>query len=143
MEMDQQDETAGQSDTGPRALAVQAVTECAIHAVREMDSVGYFNPGCLGVLLPGAELASAIEVAERTRETIARFEPPATDVPLGITVSIGVVGATYRDDSVTLLKRAEAALDAAHRRGGNRIYHHDGERCVPITALVEAVQYLA
>jgi len=143
LEMDQHDEIAGPSETRTQALAVQGVTECAVNAVREIDSVGYFNAGCLGVLLPGTELASAIDVAERLRETIAQFELPAANVSLKITVSIGVVGATKRDDSVSLLKRAEAALDAARRRGGNRIYHHDGERCVPITSLVEAMEYLA
>jgi hypothetical protein len=47
------------------------------------------------------------------------------------------------DDSFSVLKRAEAALDAADRRGGNRAYCHDGERCAPITAMLETMGYLA
>jgi diguanylate cyclase len=143
LETDQHDEMADQSATRARALAVQAVTESAVKVAREMDSIGYFNPGCLGVLLPATELAHAIDAAENLRETISHLDLPAANVALKVTVSVGVVGPSDRDDSVSLLKRAEAALDAARRRGGNRIYHHDGERCVPITSLVEAMEYLA
>jgi len=143
MELDQHDEMVRQSDMRTRALAVRAIIECTVNAVRDMDSVGYFNPGCLGVLLPGADLAGAIHVAESLRESVAQREVPAAAAGLKITVSFGVVGASKRDDSVSLLKRAEAALDAAHRRGGNRIYHHDGERCAPISSLVEAMEYLS
>jgi hypothetical protein len=47
------------------------------------------------------------------------------------------------DDSISVLKRAESALDAADRRGGNCVYHHDGERCAPVTAMLEALDYLS
>ncbi len=143
MELDQHDDMARQPDMRARALAVRAVTELALNAVSMADSVGYFNPGCLGVLLPGTDFAGAIQMAERLRETIARCEIPTAGAPPKITVSVGVVSANKCDDSVSLLKRAEAALDAARHRGGNRIYHHDGERCAPITSLVEAMAYVS
>jgi diguanylate cyclase len=143
MELDQHDDMARQPDMRARVLAVRAVTELAVNAVGTADSVGYFNPGCLGVLLPGTDLAGAIQMAERLRETIAQCEIPAVGAPLKITVSLGVVSASKCDDSVSLLKRAEAALDAARHRGGNCIYHHDGERCAPITSLVEAMACLS
>ena len=59
------------------------------------------------------------------------------------TLSVGVVQVTEKDDSISLLQRAEAALDAADRRGGDRAYYHDGERCAPVTAMLETMDYLA
>lgn len=47
------------------------------------------------------------------------------------------------DDSFSVLKRAEAAPDAADCRGGGRAYYHDGERCAPIEAMLETMDYLA
>ncbi len=51
--------------------------------------------------------------------------------------------ATANDDSFSVLKRAEAALDAVDRHGGNRACYHDGEHCSPIEAVPEVVDYLA
>jgi GGDEF domain-containing protein len=69
--------------------------------------------------------------------------PPGSDENRGLTLSVAVVQVMEGDDSISLLKRAEAALDAADRRGGNRAYYHDGERCAPITAMLEAMDCLA
>ena len=44
---------------------------------------------------------------------------------------MGVVQVTEKDDSASLFQRAEAALDAANRGGGNRAYYHDGMAAVP------------
>ena len=111
--------------------------------VRDMDVVGHYAPGCFALLLPTAGLADAIRVAERLREEFFRYSPAAQDEQARLTLSVGVVQVAERDDSISLLKRAEAALDAATRRGGNRVYYHDGECCAPITAMLETMEYLA
>ena len=108
-----------------------------------MDIVGHYAPGCFALLLPTAGLADAIRVAERLREGFAQYSSSAQGEQPRLTLSVGVVQVTEKDDSISLLKRAEAALDAADRRGGNRAYYHDGERCAPITAMLETMDYLA
>ena len=68
---------------------------------------------------------------------------PRQGEPPRLTLSVGVVQVTEKDDSVSVLKRAETALDAADRRGGDRAYYHDGNRCAPITAMLETMDYLS
>jgi len=143
LEIDQHEEMAGRPAAAACVSAVRGVIESVLRSPGGTRPIGYFNPGCLGILMPATELAGAIEAAEAMRQAVLQLEVPASGLPRPITVSIGVVGPSECDDSVSLLKRAEAALDAANRRGGNRIYHHDGERCAPITSLVEAVEYLS
>ena len=63
------------------------------------------------------------------RQEFSQCGSPAQGEQSKLTLSVGVVQVTEKDDSISLLKRAEAALDAADRRGGNRAYYHDGERC--------------
>lgn len=141
LEIDRHEEMGGRSDTAACISAVQGVIESVLHVPGETRSIGHFNPGCLGILLPATELANAIDAAEALRQAILQLEVPTSGLPRPITVSIGLVGPSDCDDSVSLLTRAESALDAAHRRGGNRIYRHDGERCAPITSLAEAMEY--
>jgi len=143
LEIDQYEEMGGRSNTAACTSAVQGVIESVLHVPGGTRSIGHFNPGCLGILLPATELAGAIDAAEALRQAILQIEVPTSGLPRPITVSIGLVGPSDCDDSVSLLTRAESALDAAHRRGGNRIYHHDGERCAPITSLAEPVEHLS
>ena len=106
--------------------------------VREMDVVGDYALGCYALMLPSAGLSEAIRVAERLQgRFILTGEPAAAEHPRP-TLSIGVVQIMEGDDWISVLTRAEIALDAADRRGGNRACFHDGERCVPITAMLEA-----
>ena len=126
-----------------REAATLAATRFLAATVREMDIVGHYAPGCFALLLPTAGLADAIRVAERLREGFSEYSPSAQGEQPRLTLSVGVVQVTEKDDSISLLKRAEAALDAADRRGGNRAYYHDGERCAPITAMLETMDYLA
>ena len=78
------------------------------------------RPGCFALLLPTAGLADAIRVAERLRQEFSQCSPSAQGEQPRPTLSVGVVQVTEKDDSISLLQRAEAALDAANRRGGNR-----------------------
>ena len=75
------------------------------------------------------------------------FRGTYTERPGSVTIlrliGVGVVQVAEKDDSVSLLTRAESALDAANRRGGNRAYFHDGERRAPITAMLETMDYLS
>ena len=129
IEVDQYAQGAGHRGSEQRAAMMRKTTHFLAATVREMDTVGYYAPGCFALLLPTAGLADAIGVEERLREDFARCSPAAEGEQPKLTLSVGVAQVMERDDTISLLKRAEAASDAAERRGGNRVYCHDGERC--------------
>jgi diguanylate cyclase len=126
-----------------RENAVTIAANYLSTTIREMDIIGRYAPGCFAVLLPTAELVNAIRLAERLREGFTHLGTSQEDENSRLTLSVGVVQIMEADDSISVLKRAEAALDAADRRGGDRAYCHDGERCAPITAMLETMDYLA
>jgi len=80
-------------------------------------------------LCPNLELATAVKVAERVRESIATTKFELIDGS-GRTVSLTVSGgvATYRpgEDIQTLISRADAALYQAKSSGRNRIHSSAG-----------------
>jgi diguanylate cyclase len=121
--------------------ATRAAVDYLRSSAREMDVLGAYAPGCFAMLLPTAELAGAIRVAERFREGFALANPLESEARFAL--SVGVVQVMGKDDSISVLKRAEQALDAAVRRGGDRAYYHDGARCAPITAMLETMDYLS
>jgi diguanylate cyclase (GGDEF)-like protein len=143
IEVNQYEQVGKHCGQRAREAATLAATTFLAATVREMDIVGHYAPGYFALMLPTAGLADAIRVAERLREEFAEHSSSAQGGESRLTLSVGVVQVTERDDSISLLKRAEEALDAADRRGGNRVYYHDGERCAPITAMLETMDYLA
>ena len=142
-EVDQYEQCMEYRGQQAREFATLAATNFLSSTIREMDVLGHYGPGSFALLLPTAGLANAIQVAERLREGFSHYSPWSQGEQPGLTLSVGVVQVMEEEDSVSLLKRAEAALDAADRRGGNRAYYHDGERCAPITAMLETMDYLA
>jgi diguanylate cyclase len=143
MEVDHFEQGGADAGQRNRNAATLAATQFLTATIREMDTVGHYAPGCFALLLPTAGLVDAIRVAERLRQGFSEFSQPTQCQNPALTLSVGVVQIMEKDDSISLLMRAEAALDAADRRGGNRAYYHDGERCVPITAMLETMDYLA
>lgn len=136
-------ESCGEPGEQPtREVAVQAATAFLAATVRDMDMVGDYAPDCYALMLPSASLADAIRVAERLRIGLAEGSAAESRNQLRMTVSVGVVQVADDGDYIYLLKRAEAALDAARCGGGNRTYCHDGERCAPVTAILETMGYL-
>jgi diguanylate cyclase len=131
------------NDQLARANATLTAAKYLISTVRAMDVLGNYSPGCFVLLLPTAELVNALRVAERLREGVEQFSLSQSDGKSAITFSVGVVQVMESEESISLLKRAEAALDAADRRGGNRTYYHDGQKCAPITAMLETMDYLS
>jgi diguanylate cyclase len=124
------------------ASATQAVARYLTSSIRDMDVLGNYSPGCLALLLPSAELTEAISVADRLQETFSLNNPKAQAGQPKVALSIGVAQIMEIDDFITLLKRAEEALDAANRRDGNQTFFHDGKRCAPVTAMLEMMNYL-
>jgi len=102
--------------------------------VREMDAAAEYSPGCVALLLPGVGLDEALRVADRVREAVAQWRHPGKNDAARYVASVGVVEVMKSDDFLSVLRRAEAALDEADRQGGNQTYYHDGNRCLPSQA---------
>ncbi|MGW8256218.1 MAG: GGDEF domain-containing protein [Thermoguttaceae bacterium] len=132
-----------QFDMSIREYATQICTNFLLSIVREMDFLGHYAPGCFALLLPSAGIADAIRVAERIREGFIQYcLAKKQNKTIELTLSIGVAQIMDGDESLSLLKRAETALDVADRHGGNQTFYHDGTRSAPITAMLETMNYL-
>jgi diguanylate cyclase len=125
-----------EQECGPRATktVMNAATRFLAASLREMDVAGQYAPGCFGLLLPSATLAGAARTAERLLEHFSAITAQAAQRRLML--SVGVVEILGKDSFVSLLKRAEAAMDLALQQGGNSACCHDGERAAPIATRV-------
>jgi diguanylate cyclase len=143
IEVDHHDQGGEHSGPPSRDIGTLTVAKFLAATIREMDVIGHYAPGCFGLLLPSAGLVDAIRVAERLREGFTLFCTSTEGEQIKFTLSVGVAQVMDSDESMSLLKRSEEALDAADRRGGNRSYYHDGKKCAPITAMLETMDYLS
>jgi diguanylate cyclase (GGDEF)-like protein len=100
-------------ETGDRALRVFA--ETLRESVRAEDLVCRYGGEEFTVLLPGVDLAEAVEIMDRVRESLARTTRRG-DVP-SFTASYGVAESTVASDFEDLLLRADRALFAAKDAG--------------------------
>lgn len=90
--------------------------------LRASDMIGRVGGEEFVVLLPGADLAGALILAERVRASVEATPITIDGHGLTLTVSLGVAVALANDrDAIALLKRADAALYAAKRAGRNRV----------------------
>lgn len=90
--------------------------------LRQADLLGRFGGEEFVVLLPGSDTAEAWRAAERLRSQVGRMEIAVEDVPVSITISIGVaVVGHHGNDLVELLTAADLALYRAKETGRNRV----------------------
>lgn len=87
-------------------------------SVRHSDVVARFGGEEFAMLLPGADLQAAMQVAEKVRRAFQEASWPHR----GVTASIGVAASAplAEDDPATLLARADRALYDAKQAGRNR-----------------------
>jgi two-component system cell cycle response regulator len=89
---------------------------------RATDVAGRYGAEELAVIMPDSDIDAARDFAERMRR--AAGEEPIRidqDKSVVVTVSLGVSRLEPDDDVARLLDRVEQALDAAKRRGRNRV----------------------
>ncbi|WP_460747315.1 sensor domain-containing diguanylate cyclase [Nocardiopsis oceani] len=90
--------------------------------LRQSDLLGRFGGEEFVVLLPGADTTEAWQAAERLRSQVGRMEIAVDDVPVSITISIGVAVVGYHgNDLVELLTAADLALYRAKETGRDRV----------------------
>ncbi len=98
---------------------IRMVGRLALQVTRETDIAARIEGEEFGVLVEGDEAAAAA-YGERLRRQVEGFE--ALRVAGGVTVSIGCAALLPGEDDVeNLVERADRALHAAKRSGGNRV----------------------
>ncbi len=130
-------DTAGHL-AGDRALA--ALGRVLRKATRDTDVVGRYGGDEFAVLLPQTDTSGSEQVAQRILallENVTVAEPGHEPIPLGVSIGLSTLIAhrfelsettrsiptTYfRDQSRRLLQRADDAVYAAKRNGGNRLH---------------------
>jgi diguanylate cyclase (GGDEF)-like protein len=89
--------------------------------LRPYDSLGRYGGEEFLVVVPGCTLAETKELAERIRVRIMDCRIPVNDASLPLTLSIGVTMGNDAGQLEALLHAADVGMNAAKRRGGNRV----------------------
>ena len=106
-------------DQGDEALRLLAETIRA--SVRADDQIGRLGGEEFGVLLPGASLVDATEVAERIRRNVAAMEFRPDGRAHALSVSVGGVAYLDQVSFVDLFRVADKRLYEAKAEGRNRV----------------------
>jgi diguanylate cyclase (GGDEF)-like protein len=95
--------------------------------VRDSDITGRFGGEEFTVLLPRADAAEALLIAERLRRSASALSVFAGDARIGVTISIGVaVFGQHGRDLFELLAAADLALYRAKDKGRNQVCLYGG-----------------
>ena len=85
------------------------------------DQLGRLGGEEFVLVLAGADAEAARQIAERVRIKIERSCAVVEQVPVGVTASIGVAECLPEDNVASLIARADQAMYAAKRAGGNQV----------------------
>lgn len=100
---------------------LKAVTQAATETLRQSDLLGRLGGEEFALILPDADAAAAMAVAEKLRHAVLDLRFPGSRPPLTVSASFGV--ATFdpgQDDYDSLLLKADEALYEAKRTGRNK-----------------------
>lgn len=115
-------------------IVLREVARAVRRACRDIDIPARYGGEELAIILPGADLDGAFELAERVRRGVEALRVPHVegDGALRVTASLGVaaVPATAADGAA-LVAGADAALYRAKREGKNRAERADLAGVVP------------
>jgi diguanylate cyclase (GGDEF)-like protein len=112
-----------EGDTGLRAVG----EVLAAAAGTEANFAARYGGEEFALLLPGADLEKALEIAERLRRQVEELRIANAGAPCGlVTVSIGVASfmPIKQGNSEKLVEAADIGLYAAKRRGRNAVVAH-------------------
>ncbi|MCG6656238.1 diguanylate cyclase [Halomonas campisalis] len=102
-------------DVGDAIL--HALTELVQKRLRKTDLLARWGGEEFTLLLPETPLEGACQLAERLRADVAAAVMPGP----GVTISLGLAAYQAGDTARDLIRRADAALYRAKRRGRNRV----------------------
>lgn len=107
-------------DAGDRALCT--FTDAVRHALRPTDLLARMGGEEFSALLPEADLAAAMEAAERVRASVEALQMNAGGERFRLTVSIGVAQVELSSEPIHgAISRADVALYRAKAEGRNRV----------------------
>lgn len=114
---------------------LRAVARALSEEFQYGDQLGRLGGEEFVLMLAGADAEAARQIAERVRKKIERSCAVVEQVPVGVTASIGVAECLPEDSVASLIARADQAMYAAKRAGGNRVATrgllHDVPACAP------------
>jgi diguanylate cyclase (GGDEF)-like protein len=106
-----------------------AVARVLQHGLRGGDLIGRYGGDEFAILLPGAPLEVAREVAKRLQAAVARLRSPIRNDPettMAVTISAGVASApAHADSAEALIAAADRALFAARKNGAGAVASAD------------------
>jgi diguanylate cyclase (GGDEF)-like protein len=105
--------------TGDEALVMFA--QSSRGALRDHDIMGRLGGEEFALALPGTDIAGAVQVAERLRESIKGAPVITSGAQHSMTVSVGVVLIDPNETLTAALARADHALYAAKSAGRDRV----------------------
>ncbi|MES2257157.1 MAG: diguanylate cyclase [Pseudomonadota bacterium] len=109
-------------------LVIQAAARLCADGLREIDTAGRCGGEEFVMILPGTDLAGALQVGERLRAMAEACAVAAGDDALRFTVSVGAARLEPRhQDFAALLGMADQALYRAKQEGRNRVIAIPGE----------------
>lgn len=98
--------------------ALQQAAQCLRRCTRSQDHVSRYGGEEFGVILPDTDLSTALQIAERIRQTLAAFEGFRSPITTSVGASVLTAGMRLRTE---LISAADRALYDAKRRGRNRV----------------------
>lgn len=101
--------------------ALQAVSEVLKRGVREMDFVARWGGEEFLIILPFADIATAMPVAERLRQGIAELRFPTKGHELRVTATLGLSHLGTDEVADIAIQRADAALYKGKHDGRNQV----------------------
>lgn len=125
-------------DSG-QALALRTASLALRGALREMDHAARFENDSFAVVLNGANLETAIGVAQRVRTSLQAARPKLAGQTKPLTLSIGVSEAVSGDDVAQLFLRTQGAQTNSAANGGNQISQHDGQQISSVEKVAAVV----
>ncbi len=100
---------------------LRAVASRASAAIRAGDLLARLGGEEFGILLPEADLARAVDVAERIRITLAALPVETAGAALAVTASLGCAALAPGEAPDALVARADSRLYEAKGAGRNRV----------------------
>ena len=100
--------------------ALQAVVRGLSCMLRQQDSLARMGGEEFAILLPDTSVSAALTLADRLRVVVAGLEIGFESGPIKITICAGVAQFNPAYNWEEMMRRADAAMYAAKRRGRNR-----------------------